>query len=182
MPEPVAAHCAGIGACVLTFVFRLVLEHVFGGLLDQLVLFFRLHLGDLGGGAVPVRPCFLLMRGDQLGEHARERIDLMTPELSARCKVRAFLGEHAFETEHQAVLHFPVRGGRPAAALDLGQRVVERAPARRLGRENFGGVFALSDEGLARPGFGSEGVGHQAVRRLRRYGRLLFDLLHGRSD
>ena len=111
-----------------------------------------------------------------------ERVDLVAAQLGAGCEVRAFLGEHAFEPEHQAVLDFPVRRGRPTAALDLGQGVVERAPAGGVGRENLGGIFALSDEGLARPGFGSEGVGHQAVRRLRRYGRLLFDLLHGRSD
>ena len=141
----------------------------------------RLAFDDLGRCAVAVRLGFLLVRGDQLGEHAGERVDLVAAQLGAGGEVRPLLGEHALEAEHQAVLDLPAGRGRAASGLDLGEGVVERAPAGGAGREDLGRVFALPEEGLARPGFGSEGGGRQAVRRLRRCGRLLFDLLHGRS-
>ena len=131
--------------------------------------------------AVPVRLRFLLVRRDQLGEHAGERVDLVAAQLGAGGEVRRVLGEHALEPEHQAVPHLPP-GRRRAAPASISARASSSARRREVpGARTLAGILALAEEGLARPGFGSEGGGHQAVRRLRRGGRLLFDLLHGRS-
>jgi hypothetical protein len=121
------------------------------------------------------------VRGDQLGQHAGERVDLVAAELRAGGEVRRLLGENPLETEHQAVLHLPLRRGRPLARLDLGERVVERAAAGCAGRECVRGILSLAEEGLSSPGFGSEGGGREAVRCLRLDGRRLSDFGHARQ-
>jgi hypothetical protein len=180
--EPVTAYSAGIRARV-GLLLHLFVDDVLGRVVGGLVFLFqvRLAFGDLRRRAVAVQLGLPLVRGDQLREHSGQRVDLMTPQLRAGCEVRLLLGEHALEAEHEAVLDLPRRRWRTASSLDLLEGVVERAPAGSAGREDLGGVFTLPEEGLAGPGFGSEGVGRQAVRRLRRCSRLLCDLLHGRS-
>ena len=66
-----------------------------------------------------------LGRGDQLGEHARERVDLVPAQLGARGRGRRLLAQHALEAEHQPVPHLPARGRGRLAGLDLRQGVVE---------------------------------------------------------
>ena len=180
--EPVAAHGARIRPRVPLFLLRLgvclVVEDVLRRVLDRLVLFLLGHHCDR---AVSVRGRFSLVRGDELGEHPGERVDLVSPKLRPGSKVRPFLGEHALEPEHEAVLHLPRGCGRPPAGVDLGNRIVERAASRRSGCQNLGRILALSEQGLASPGFRSEGGGRKTVRCLRRCGRLLCDLLHVRS-
>ena len=183
MAEPIAPCCTRVRAGVLLVLLDLFVENVLDGFLRRLVVFFRfsVDVDHLGDDAVSVWLRFLLVRGDQFGEHAGERIDLVAAQLGTGSEVRLLLGEHALEAEHQAVLDLPAGRGRATSALDLCESVVQRAPARRRRRQDLGGILALTNERLARPGFGSEGVGHQAVRRLRLCRRLLFDLLHGRS-
>src|SRR5919204_611508 len=74
MAEAVTASSAWIGARPLACT---VLERVFAGFLGRLVVFVLVRKGGLvdGNGAVAVR--VLLVRGDQLCEHAGERVDLM---------------------------------------------------------------------------------------------------------
>ena len=43
-----------------------------------------------------------LGRGDQLGQHPREGVDLVAPELGAGCEMRRLLAEHALEPEDEA--------------------------------------------------------------------------------
>src|ERR671925_269 len=146
VPEPVAADGAGGGPPG-----RKLLEHVlFGGLVGLLVL---LVLGDvLEGRAVAVqRTLVLLQVGDELGEHPGERIDLVAPELGAGGEPRRPLAEDALEPEHEAVAHLPARRGLGQPGLDLGQRVVERAPARGAGREDLFRILVGVEEGLACP-------------------------------
>ena len=95
--------------------------------------------------------------------------------------MRPRLREHTLEAEHEPVLDLPAGGRLAPPGLDLGERVVEGPPPGGARRKRDGRVLALSEEGLPSPGFGSEGGSRQAVRCLRRCGRLLFDLLHGRS-
>ena len=100
--------------------------------------------------AVAVRLLVALRRRDQLGEHPGERVDLVAAERGAGGGVRLGVGEHALEAEHQAVAHLPGGARVAPAGLDLGERVVERAPARRSRREHL-----VPDprprEGMARP-------------------------------
>src|SRR5438067_6358446 len=179
MTEPVAAHRTGVGAGP-TCRGLLLLECVLGRLLDRLVFLLFLD-GLLERDAVAVPVDVLLVRGDELGQHSRERIDLMAAELGTRSEVRGLLGEHAFEPEHEAVLHLPARRRLPVPRLDLGDRVVDGTAARRPGREHACRILAFAQEGLACPGFCSEGGGRQAVRGLRLGGRNLCRLLHARS-
>ena len=60
-----------------------------------------------------------LDRGDQLGEHPGERVDLVAAQLGARGEARRLLGQHPLEPEHQRVPHLPLgrrlgRGRRPS--------------------------------------------------------------------
>ena len=91
-------------------------ELVLGLLLDR--------LRDLDDRCVPVAVAVLdlaLVRVQELGEHPRERVDLMAAELGlAGRELRARLDQHALEAEHQAVLDLP--------------GVRRRAPARRRSR------------------------------------------------
>ena len=119
-----------------------------GGEAVVLFLLFGLDLGLRGQVAVRERRLDLaLVGGDQLGEHAGERVNLVPSQLKSRGEVRRLLREHPLEAEHQRVANLPVRRRRLVAALDLGaarrrrracERCWERAPApvprRRAGR------------------------------------------------
>ncbi len=93
----------------------------------------------------------LLVAGDELGEHARERVDLVAAELCARGEPRRVVGEHALEAEHERVADFPVGGGRSAARLHLGQGVVERPAARPALGQHFGRILVRGGGRPLRP-------------------------------
>ena len=125
-------------------VLDLVVEDVLGRVLGRLLLFL---VDRFGAVAVAVRRLFrTLVRRNQLGEHARERVDLVAPQLGARGEVRFLFCEDALEPQHQPVAHLPVGRGRALSSIDLGDGVVKCAPARCAGREHSGGIFALPEE------------------------------------
>ena len=77
--------------------------------------------------AVPVLG-FVLVPGDQLGEHPGERVDLVAAELRSRREPGRAVGQHALEAEHERVVHLPLgRRGAPAG-VHL-ERVQRRAHA-----------------------------------------------------
>ena len=150
--------------------------------LDRLAVLLHLDLGELLGrdGAVAVQGLqeAFLVGGDQLGEHSRQRVDLVAAKLRSGGEPRRTLAEHALEPEHEPEPRSPLRGRAALALLDLFQRRVERDAPRGLRRENPCGIFAFAQERLARPRFRSErGLG-QAVRGLRRSGRMIAGPLH----
>jgi hypothetical protein len=65
-------------------------------------------------------------------------------------EVRLLLGEQALEPEQQRELAPPLERGLLGAGIELGQRRVERASARRSGGEGLGGGLAFVYESLAR--------------------------------
>ena len=72
-----------------------------------------------------------------------EGIDLVPSQLGTGRKMWTLLGEHALETQHEPVLHLPPGRRAALSALDLRERVVQRAPARGIGREYLARVLAL---------------------------------------
>ena len=115
---------------------------------------------------VAVRLVVALARGDQLGEHPGERIDLVAAERGACGGARLRLGEDALEPEQKAVPDLPLRGRRGEAGVHLDERVVERAAAGCALGERHGRVLALAHERLARPRFRAESGGDNRVCRL----------------
>ena len=116
----------------------------------EVLLLFLLDLDD-GAVAVPVQLGRLLVRGDQLGQHSRERVDLVAAQLRARREPGRLVGEDALEAEHEAVAHLPLRRRNAFAGIHLRDRVVERAAAGgSLGKDALR-VFAGVEERLARP-------------------------------
>jgi hypothetical protein len=76
----------------------------------ELVLLFFVGF-DIGSVAVPVaieRLRRLLRRGDQLGQHPGERVDLVAAELGAGREARRSVGKNALEPEHQRVAPLPL--------------------------------------------------------------------------
>jgi hypothetical protein len=145
---------------------------VLGGRCGEIVLLF-LDLGVgavVGNVAVAVAELDVLavLRGrDQLRQHSGERVDLVPAQLRPGREARWAVGEHALEPEHQRVAALPLVGGARVARVQLGDRVVERAPARRVGRERDGRVFVRSKERLTCP-FTGAGGGFLEPRHLRR--------------
>ena len=121
--------------------------------------------------AVPVRtvPLAVLALGEQRDQGAGQRVDLVRVERRAVGEVRLVVGEQPLEAEHQRVLAPPLDRGLLAPRLDLGQRVVERAPAgRALRPARPRAILALVHERLERELLGAAEV-LVADRRLRRY-------------
>ncbi len=112
-----------------------------------------------GCAAVAVQLGLDLGRGDQLGQHSRERVDLVASELGARGEARRFLAQHPLEAEHQRVADLPAVRRLVRPFFHLCEGVVERAPAGGSGREDYAGVLFRVEEGLPGPGFGLEGGG-----------------------
>ena len=77
----------------------------------------------------------LLDLGHERGKSSRQGVHLVVVQLGAVEERRRLHLEDALEAEHQRVLAPPLGRGLLVALLDLGERVVERAPARRSGRE-----------------------------------------------
>src|SRR5206468_927268 len=96
MAEAVAPARAGIAARV-----HLGQRHLVGRLLEvdpEILLFLLLELLLLGGcRAVSVQVWLDLGCGDQLGQHPRERVDLVTAQLGAGGETWRALAEHALE-------------------------------------------------------------------------------------
>ena len=169
--EAVAPGGPGVGpgeavvALVLDDPYVLVVLVVFG---------VRLELGCRRDLAVPVAvSVFLglaLVGRDQLGQHAGERIDLVSAQICACCGRGLVGGEDPFESEHQPVAHFPAWRRLVAAGFDLGQRVVEGAAACGTGGERRRRLLAGMDERLAEPVLGAargRGQGLGLFRRCR---------------
>ena len=179
MTEPIAAD----GARVLVQAVFLALAAVFAlGLLVELVLVLLDPL--LAKLAVLLAVAvlgLLLMAGDQLSEHARERVDLVTPELCPGGKPRRLVGQRALEPEHQGVFDLPLGRRRTPAGAHLGESGIERPPACAPLGEHLDGLFARVEERFAGPGLRPEGGRRQGVRSLRLDSRMAYRFLHGRS-
>ena len=73
--------------------------------------------------------------GEQRRQRSRERVDLVCGEHGAVDETGLVLGQQPLEPEQQRELATPLQRGLRASGLDLGQRAVERATARRAGGE-----------------------------------------------
>ncbi len=184
MAEAVAADGAGIG------VRKLLLrdEHIVfdeAGVVVVVHFFLELGVGNHHsvGRAVPVAVLVrgALRRGDELGEHSGQRVDLMAPELGARGRTRRILVQHSLEPEHEAVAHLPAGRGALLAGADLGQGIVQRGSPSVPGRECDQRVLVGLEERLAEPGLGSLGRRSQVLECVRRERRDGLSLVHSGS-
>ena len=82
-----------------------------------------------------------LRRGQQRRQRARQRVDLVRREHGAVGELRLVLGEQPLQAEQQREFAAPGCRGvfRLRVGLQLGQRQVERAAARRAGRQRDAG-------------------------------------------
>ena len=165
MPEPVSARRTR----VLVGRERLRLVVLVGARLGaeaELVVRLVVLLGRLVV-PVPVSVLAFLGGGDQLREHARERVDLVAAQLRAGGQAGRPLREHALQAEHQRVADLPLARRRFVAGGDLLEGVVEGTPTRGAGPEHDLRILFGVEERLAGPGFCAEGVCLQDGRCLR---------------
>ena len=149
VPEPVAANSAGILSRR-----RLLGEQLLVDDAEVRVLLLevgRLDLAVRAPVAVQRLLGLALVGGDQLREHPGERVHLMAAQLGSGREVRRLLGQHALEAEHEREVHLPLRGRLLVAGLDLGERLVERIPARCSRREHLGRILVAVEQGLTGP-------------------------------
>jgi hypothetical protein len=111
--------------------------------------------GDAGRGQlerrirhVTVAVAVALRLGQQRGQRAGQRVDLVGREDGAVGERRLVLGEQPLQPQQQRPLAPPPHGRHPRARRDLGERRVERRAVRRARREQRT-VVALRREGLA---------------------------------
>ena len=137
----------------------------------ELGLFFardrgRSELDRLGGwrGAIPVRGSVALGLGQQRGQRARERVDLVGGQDRSVGKVRFVLGQQALEPEQQRELAPPLDRGLVGAVVELGQGSVERRPAGAAGSKGVFERFAVVDEALTREQFRARDRGRTRKR------------------
>ncbi len=178
--EPVAARSAGIltPEAWLLGLLRLVDE------VD--VLLVLVLLDELRDAAIRRAVAVLLRaplgRRDQLGQHPRQRVDLVAAQDRPGGGRRRLGGEHALEAEHEAVAHLPARRRRPVPRFDLLERLVQCEPSRGTGRERNLGILAGMEERLGEPALGAMG-GALEVRKLSgRRGLSDSGFLHVRSS
>src|SRR5262249_34256762 len=95
-----------------------------------------------------------------------ERVDLVAAERGAGGGVRLRLGEHALESEQEAVADLPLLRRSLPSRVHLGDRFVERAAAGCALPQCLGRILALTHARLARPRFCAEGGGTYRVCRL----------------
>ena len=187
VPEAIAARRARIFAGE----GRLVEHHVVVDHTRVEVVILFVELGWIGVGhlsgmaiaiAVPVLVRRALVRGDQFGQHPRQRIDLVAPQVGAGRRPRRGGGEHALEPEHQPEANAPAARRSLLAGFHLGECIVKCAAPGGAGRKGNGRVFTGVQERLAVPGLSAKRGGCQAFCRLRR--RMCRDgigLVHMRS-
>ncbi len=108
----------------------------------------QLRRGRGGGAAVAVRARALGL-GQQGCQRAREGVDLVGREHGAIDQLRLVLGEHSFQAEQQRELAPPCGRWVLCPFLQLGQRHVQRAAARRARNQHYRRVLALVQETLA---------------------------------
>ena len=206
MPEPVAPDCPRIVTVELLLLERevvdeagvevvlgLVLEVCFDqGAIDQR----SIDPGAIGHSAVAtpgvdrvpvtaaVAVCVLrrpLGRGDELGQHPGERVDLMAPQLGPGRGAHGLLAQDSLQAEHEAVAHLPARRRLLVSGRHLLESVVEcRATCGARGK-NQAGVLAVVQERLAEPGRGAAGGLDQISLGLRRQRRAGLCFVHARS-
>ena len=129
-------------------------------LLGLVVVVEVLLAGDAGGdqdrrlverpGAVRLRVALRL--GEERGERARQRVDLVGGEHRAVDQPRLVLRQQPVQPEQERPPLPPGDRRRGEARVELGQRGVERPPPRRPRRQRRGGLLALEHERLAREG------------------------------
>ena len=105
--------------------------------------------------AVGPRPLAGCALGQQRGQRARQRVDLVGGQHGAVDEVGLLLGEQPLQAEQQRELAPPLDRGRLVAGVDLGQRSVERAAAGGPGGQGLLERFAFVDEALARQQLGA---------------------------
>ncbi len=88
--------------------------------------------------------------GEEGGERSRESIDLVGREERLVGELRLVLGKHALEPEQQREVAPPSRRWNRQAGVELGERLVERAPAGRAGRQGERWILTRVHERLAR--------------------------------
>ncbi len=90
-----------------------------------------------------------LRLGQQRRERARERIDLVGREHGAVGKLRLVVGEQSLQAQQQREVPAPFRRGVLGARVELGQRAIQRAPARGARRQRDRWILALVQEAIA---------------------------------
>ncbi|CAA9485218.1 MAG: hypothetical protein AVDCRST_MAG53-942 [uncultured Solirubrobacteraceae bacterium] len=119
-----------------------------------------------------------LFAGEQRGERARQRVDLVRVQRRAVGEHDLLVGEHPLEAEHERVAPAPFRGGDGQALLQLRERTVQRPAAGTAGGERRSGLLPGVQEELAREALGlsdllrsgkgggrrhARGLGHEAL-------------------
>ncbi len=160
-----------LGLLLLGGLLLLLLDGLLSGVGAGAVLGGRRLLGGRGAAVAVAGPGVaveaLLDVCDQSGERSGESVDLMGIELGAIGEMRVFLGEQALEAEHEGEVTAPFDRRGLAALIDLGERGIQSAAARRAARQVLG-LLALEQERLARELPCTFDVG--ARRRLCRFG------------
>ncbi len=78
-----------------------------------------------------------LLLGHQLGQGAGEGIHLVRVEFRPVAQLRRFVCQQTLEPEQQREVAAPLHRGVLGAGVELLQRRVESAPARRAGRQRL---------------------------------------------
>ena len=97
-----------------------------------------------------LRGAFHERLGEQRGERARQRVDLVRVQQRAVGEARLLLRQEPFEPEQERPGARPLRGRVREAVVELAQGGVERAAAVRAGCEDLHGVLPGQHEPFAR--------------------------------
>ena len=108
-----------------------------------------------GQRAVGDRVAVLLSLGQQLGQRARQGVDLMRGEHRAVGEHRLVQREQPVEPQQQRPALAPRDRRHLGTRVQFGERGVQRPAACRTGGEDDGGILPLGDERLAREARGA---------------------------
>ena len=89
-----------------------------------------------------------MLLGHQLGQRARERVDLVRVKFRPVAQLRRFVGEQPLQSQQQREVSAPLDRGVLGAFVQLRKRRVERPPPSRAGGERLR-ALAFEQEGLA---------------------------------